>query len=440
MPPLTVPDARAIAQALRVAADQGLAEPDVAGAVQALSGSDPNARAAADATLTAAAVRLARQQHGLIPNPLALDRGFALRGIYDPAGDFAAARRNGLIPAWAAALPPDSPRYVALIVARRRYAAIVVAGGWTATAAGPPPKLGAFDARVEGLRRRLGIEGYSAAASAQPGIFDQPLSTALAAFQTAHGLKPDGVMSNATVAALNVPAKARLAAIDANLERARWLPRPTPQRRIEVDTAAPEATFYDGGRPVLVTRVVAGRPTSRTPMFTSKVTAIIFNPPWVVPTGIAARELYPKERRSPGYLARNGFYVAGGQLIQRPGPTAALGYLKFDMPNPFSVYLHDTPSRSLFASEQRWLSHGCMRLQLPRELAAALLAPQGWPRASVDSAISSRKTRRVELTDPTPVFVAYWTVVTDGAGRAIFRRDVYGWDPKIVAAMAAPVL
>jgi murein L,D-transpeptidase YcbB/YkuD len=110
--------------------------------------------------------------------------------------------------------------------------------------------------------------------------------------------------------------------------------------------------------------------------------------------------------------------------------------MKFDMPNAFTVYLHDTPSRSLFGREERWLSHGCMRLELPRDLAAALLGPQGWSRAKVEAAIATGATRRVELAKPMPVFVVHRTAVADDSGAVTFRRDVYGWDAKLAAAMA----
>ncbi|HTX50327.1 MAG TPA: L,D-transpeptidase family protein, partial [Caulobacteraceae bacterium] len=177
--------------------------------------------------------------------------------------------------------------------------------------------------------------------------------------------------------------------------------------------------------------------TKRTPTFASKVVAIEFNPPWIVPANIAARELYPKARRSPGYFARNDYYVSKGQLIQRAGPKSALGYLKFVIPDRFDVYLHDTPARTLFARDKRWLSHGCVRLEDPRDLAAALLAPQGGDRASVDADIATGVTHSTPLEVQMPVFVVYRTVVAGPEGRVLFRPDVYGWDGKIELALAA---
>ena len=441
-PALSVDDAKAIAAALRQGVTQGLSEPDMTGALQALAGPDERVRAAASSTLSAAAVRLAAQQHGRIADPSAIDKNFALAPPYDPQTEFGAARDAGRIAAWAAALAPTNPAYQPLVAARARYQAIVAAGGWGEIAAGKPPKLGAADARVPALRQRLGIEGFAAPAPdkppGQPDVFDAPLAAALADFQTAHAIKADGVLTAETVAALNVPAEARLAAIDVNLERERWLPHDTPPLRVEVNIAGPDATLFRDGAPVLSMRAIVGQPTKKTPSFVSSVTAIVFNPPWVVPGDIAAGELWPKERRRPGYLARNGFYASGGQLIQRAGPKAALGYIKFDMPDPFSVYMHDTPSRSLFKRDKRWLSHGCMRLELPRELATELLTPQGWDRTRVDSAIAAGATRRTPLAVQPPVFVVYRTVTASADGRATFRPDVYGWDAKVEAALKAP--
>jgi len=466
--PLSADDASAIAAALAEAPAQGLPSADVGAAVTALATGDPAVRPLAEATLAAAAVTLAAEEHGLIADPRSVDKDFHLRADYDAAADFQAARAGGRIPAWAAALAPAEPLYGELVKARALYARIVAAGGWAQIPAGPSLKAGASDPRAPLLRARLAAEGYDippppappppqppAAANAvqpsnagrapettaspapDPNRYDAGLASALAAFQTRHELPATGVLDEATTAALDAPAQARLGQIDANLERERWLPREAPQDRVEVDIAGPTATLFRGGVPTLGMRAIVGKPSTHTPSFISEINAIVFNPPWVVPTSIAAKELYPKERRSPGYFAREGIEVVNGQLVQRPGPKAALGYLKFDMPDPYGVYLHDTPARTLFARNGRWLSHGCMRLQAPRELAAALLAPQGWNPAAIDAAIAAKTTRRVELRAHMPVFVVYRTVVADADGRAVFRADPYGWDAELEAALAA---
>lgn len=433
---LSPADASAITAALAAAPSQGLPAMSVPSGPGPGQGGDTPA---AD-PLAQAAIAYARAEHGLITNPRTVDQHFALRPADDAAAQFAAARTAGQIPAWIAALAHTDPTYLALVKARTGYAALDAAGGWPTLPDGPALKLGASDARVAALRQRLLIEGYAAAA-ATPDLtalanFDPVLKAALVSFQAHHALKADGVLSKQTVAALNVPAAARLAAIDVNLERARWLPSQLPADRIEVDIAVPEASLFEAGEPALTMRAIVGRADRQTPTFASKVVGIVFNPPWVVPTGIAAREILPKARKSPGYLARNGFDVVNGQVIQRPGPKAALGYLKFQIPDPFDVYLHDTPGRSLFARDKRWLSHGCVRLEKPRDLAAALLRSQGYDRAAVDAAIATGETKTVAVKRQIPVFIIYRTVVVDDAGQASFRTDVYDWDAEIAAALA----
>jgi murein L,D-transpeptidase YcbB/YkuD len=426
-------DAAAIAHALADAPAQGLPRIDIGPALSALQSADPAQRATAEAQIAAAAIALARAERGQSVDPATIDHDFALAPTYDAAADFAQARDGGRIQAWLDGLAPRSADYWNLVKARAPYAAAVAAGGWPTVGAGKPTKVGAADPRSPALRQRLAAEGYVAAPPADPKIYDPALAQALTAFQTAHGLEASGRLTDETLAALNVPAADRLAVIDANLVRARWLPAQAPPDRIEVDTGDPQATLFQAGNPVLTMRTVVGQPNKRTPTFAAAVIAVQFNPPWVVPADIARRELYPKGR---GYLARHGFHVSGGQLIQRAGPRSSLGFLKFVVEDPFSVYLHDTPERSLFAREARWLSHGCVRLANPRDLAAALLAPQGGTRETVDAAIEARATTTTRLTAEMPLYIVYRTAVADGDGHVTFRSDVYGWDAELAQATA----
>ncbi|MFI4974368.1 MAG: L,D-transpeptidase family protein [Caulobacterales bacterium] len=459
-PPLSPQDGAAIAAAWQAASEIAGA-PSLAAALELLAGPDAAARRQADATLTLAAQSLALAEHGTVQNPRAVDKDWALRAPYDAVADFEAARVQGRIADWAAALPRRDGAYRALLDERARYAAILAAGGWKSLDAGPAPKLGAVDSRAPDLRARLALEGYvapapkppepvppataSAAAGAAPPktppnpleIYDAGLAAAVADFQGHHALKADGVLNPDTLAALNIPVQDRIATLDANIERARWLPDRLPPQRIEVDIAATEATLFQGGAPVLPMRAIVGDLRHHTPSFVSQVDAVVFDPPWIVPASIAAAELYPRQRRDPRYFAAHDFYVANGQLIQRAGPKASLGYIKFDMPDPFGVYLHDTPARSLFNRDRRWLSHGCMRLQMPRELATALLAPQGWRREDIDAAIAAGATRRVGLAAPTPVYVVYRTAIAEPDGKVDFRPDAYGWDARLIQVLGA---
>jgi murein L,D-transpeptidase YcbB/YkuD len=167
-------------------------------------------------------------------------------------------------------------------------------------------------------------------------------------------------------------------------------------------------------------------------MLVSAIETIQFNPAWHVPPGIARKEIFPKGR---GYLARGGFTVRAGRLVQRPGPHNALGRVKFEFPNPFSVYLHDTPSRSAFASNHRSVSHGCVRLEKALDLARRLLPD--WPPERMDRTLASQATTTVRLAHPVPVGLYYLTAFPDQDGSVSFRDDIYGWDEELLRLLDA---
>jgi len=390
-----------------------------------------------DATLTATLQRYANLQLGQRIRPSQIDRLWAIEAPRrEVAAELQAARKERRLSIWLRSLEPSHSGYRALNSERCRYRAIVDAGGWGSLPAGAPLKLGDQGAAVEALRLRLAAEGYGLDAGRPPPSFDAGLVEALRAFQRRHDLEADGVLGPETRRELDVSAEDRLMQIDANLERWRWLPHDLPDDRLELDTGAAEATLYASGRAVLHMRAIVGDPSHKTPMFASRVDAVVFNPPWNVPDSIARNEILPKVRRDPGYLSRNGFVRTPQGLQQRPGPRNALGQVKFDLRSPFGVYLHDTPSRASFARRVRTLSHGCMRLEQPRELAERLLAAQGWTAARIDQAIAAGSTQRITLHRPTPLFVIYRTTSVDPDGWATFGRDRYGWDRKLLAALA----
>jgi L,D-transpeptidase YcbB len=429
---LSAAEGAAIATVLRAAPQQGIAAPNLDGDVAELSGPD-TVRQAAGARLERAAIAYARAEHGMSLDPQSIDDDFALRAPFNAAAGFAQARASGQIGAWLAAQTRKDPAYFALVAARARYEDIDGHGGWGVLPGGRQIRAGMRDRRVPALRRRLAAEGYGAPAPAGPRaatLFDPGLAKALADFQDHHGLKPDGVLTVSTLAALNVSAHDRLATLSANLERARWLPIVMPQTRIEVDIAGPEAALIQGGKLTLAMRAVAGEARRPTPTFASEVTAVEFDPPWIVPNDIARREIYPKGRR---YMARNDFHVVNGHLVQRAGPKSSLGYVKFEMPDRFQVYMHDTPARELFTLAKRWKSHGCVRLAAPRQLAAILL---GWDPSAVDQAIAADVTKTYPLKTRIPVYMVYRTAWVAPDGHVSFRPDVYGWDDELIAALA----
>lgn len=407
------------------------------GAIATALGVPPEATAQLDdAVLTARLLDHARTEAGQRVRPSALDPDWTVEPPRrDLAGELRAARAADGLGAWIGRFSPTGAQYQALRAGRAQYAALAAGGGWMRLPDGPTLRPGERAEAVTAVRARLSLEGYGAVEAADPTLFDSELETALRAFQGSHGLEVDGVLGPATRQALNVPAAERLAQIDANLERWRWAPASPPAERLEVDTGGQEAVLYRDGAAVLRMRIIVGSPKHPTPMFASRIEAVVFNPPWNVPTSIARNELLPAEARRPGTLAGMGIRWVDGHLQQRPGPRNSLGQVKFDLRNPFGVYLHDTPGKGLFAQPVRAFSHGCMRLEKPRELAAALLEPQGGSAATVEAGIAAGVTRRVDLRRTVPVYVQHWTVRAD-EGRLTFRPDIYGWDRKLAGALA----
>ncbi len=229
----------------------------------------------------------------------------------------------------------------------------------------------------------------------------------------------------------NKVATARLRTIEVGLERQRWLPRPLPADRVWVNVAAQQLALYHAGRPIFSARVVVGEDVRRnqTPEFRATIDASFLDPPWVVPADIVTAEILPKISRDPNYLARNHMILlAGGEAEQLPGPDAGLGLVMFDMPNRFDVFLHDTPDRYIFNRDDRRISHGCIRVQNPRELAALLLQQ---PITRIDQGIAIGSTTRHDLPTPVPVFVVYDTVFLDATGMLQFRPDFYQRDAGI---------
>lgn len=289
------------------------------------------------------------------------------------------------------------------------------------------------------LRQRLVQSGDLSAADLLPGPelpggeLDETVTAAVKRFQKRHGLVPDGVVGPRTLAAMNDSVRRQMAQVRLNMAR----PQPDRSklaRYVEVNVPSYELRLVDRGRVVLRSAVIVGEKDNPTPIFDDHIRYIEINPFWYVPKSIVP-ELLEKEARKPGYLSEGGFIwrasVEGGpadRLIQRPGPENALGRLKFMFPNHHSVYLHDTAQRSLFGRSQRSLSHGCVRVEKPIELALALLGDQGWDAARLDQAFATAKTRRVDLAVPVPVFLDYRTAFVDDAGRLNLWPDLYGHD------------
>ncbi|HWA88739.1 MAG TPA: L,D-transpeptidase family protein [Rhizomicrobium sp.] len=347
------------------------------------------------------------------------------------------ALRNGRFAELLATLSPTHPAYGNLKRALARYRKVASDGGWPRIWDPVTDPLDTATPQTDLLRKRLSFEDARAAGPATD------LKAAVEEFQRHHGLDADGRVGRRTLEALNVPASQRADEIAANMERWRWLPRDLGRRYIAVNAADATLAVVVDGRVVLNSKVIVGKPSNRTAIFSASVIGITFNPAWNIPAPIARKEILPKARRDPGYLGENHIVSdASGVLRQLPGEDNALGLLKLEMPNRFNAYLHDTPARTLFARSERHLSHGCIRVEQIRPLASFVLtgdAAQGLQ--EIQSDIAGGASKRISLDNPMPVFVLYWTAVASEDGSVDFFPDVYGRDQRLLAALAGkPVI
>lgn len=403
---------------------------------QLMRSSDRGDQAEAGVELRAALIDYARAQHGLTIPRSAFPKDWGLKPEpYDARASLDAALQKGDLKGWLADQPPPLSAYQALQKAYVADLKIQAAGGWpTVTAFDLSP--GASAPQVAALRQRLAYEDPQLAGTPANAPVDPGLIAAVQRFQAAYGLPTTGKLDPATVEALDVPAQGRAAQIRANMERLRWVSREPAATRIDVNTAAAEMDYYQDGKLVTHMLAASGKPGGdETPMLRSTISSIVLNPPWNVPDDIAQNELVPK---GDAYLQDKGFVWKDGRLVQQPGPDAALGVVKFDFPNPYAVYLHDTPAKAAFQRSQRAVSHGCVRLAQAVDLAKIILAQQaGWSAQRVDETIAARDTTRVTLDHPIAVRLIYLTSYPAN-GRIAFRPDIYGWDAQLLQMLDNP--
>jgi murein L,D-transpeptidase YcbB/YkuD len=358
-----------------------------------------------------------------------------------PVGLNGALAANRLDP-WLEALAPTDLGYNNLSAGYVRYRRLIANGGWPTFRQGANIEPGGSDPRIPALRARLVAEGDitredDAALAAMGNVYGPRLETAVKSFQTRHGLAADGRIGAGTQRSLSASAEDRARQIALNLERRRWLKRELADERIEVNTAAAIMVYWKDGRPVHSNRVVVGTAANQTPSLEKPFASVVANPPWYVPASIARNEILP---RGPGYLASQNMYIGpAGNVIQRAGPTAALGYVKFELRDSYAIFLHDTPSKAAFNNAFRHRSHGCVRVQNAIDFARLLLSPDPTRLDQFDTALDSRRTQRVETGREISVRLLYWTAFVDGQGRVAFREDVYSRDERLAQALGIAV-
>ncbi|MCW2392463.1 murein L,D-transpeptidase YcbB/YkuD [Sphingobium sp. B1D7B] len=252
---------------------------------------------------------------------------------------------------------------------------------------------------------------------------------------------PDYRRLRAALLSLPADAAADRARLRANLERWRWLPRNMGSRYLIVNVPEYVAQLVDRGAVLATHRVIVGKLGTPTPQFTTTATGVILNPTWTVPQSIVRESVGALIRTRPATARARGYswtqQGSGLQVVQQPGPSNALGQMKIDMPNPLAIFLHDTPSKSLFEKEERTFSHGCVRTEQPFDLAVAMLAGTEWTRAQINAAVAAGTTVTAKLSAPIPVYIVYMTARADAKGRLNRFDDVYGLDGDIAAALGA---
>lgn len=320
-------------------------------------------------------------------------------------------------------------------------------------ASGPLLKPGQTSDRIIILKQRLMGPGEHSP------LYDDVLRREVTAFQSAAGLEPDGIVGDNTLEILNATRVSWIGRIDANLERWRWLPRETPDTYIRVNIAAFVLRAMEDGRPVLSMDVIVGQPYRRTPVFTETIKYLVLNPFWNVPYSIATKDKLPQLKANAAAVAQKGFEAKPNGsdvfvsvdaidwaavtarnfnylLRQRPGANNALGRLKFMLPNPNAVYLHDTPSRELFARKERSFSSGCIRLEQPVRLAEWLLSRERHPDAKkLETLLAAGDTQTIYLKKPLPTYLVYFTAFSLDDGNVTFRRDIYGRDRLLIQSL-----
>ncbi|TXC78800.1 L,D-transpeptidase family protein [Luteibaculum oceani] len=316
-------------------------------------------------------------------------------------------------------------------------------------------KPGASHNQIIKIRRRVAIiSGLPIAEftlGANHSFYDSTLVNGVRKIQELHGLNPDGVIGPKTMRALNLTPAERVKMIKINLERWRWLERNLGDYYIHVNIAAYRLDLIDGGNKISTHRVIAGKPARQTPVFSSTMQYLVINPTWTVPPTILSKDVIPGIKKDPNYLSKKGIelYNSRGERVlpefvdwtspeakrliyrQPAGPDNALGDVKFMFPNKYSIYLHDTPSRSLFTQEDRALSSGCIRVQYPLKLAEILLDSENYSLPRLQEMVSERITRTIRLDRKPKVHLTYLTVEGKSDTEVYFLNDVYERDAAV---------
>lgn len=334
------------------------------------------------------------------------------------------------------------------------YQDLVARGGWNSVPTDKDLRIGVRDVNVVELRRRLIASGDLRQTSGDTAAFDSYVQAAVKGFQERHGIPADGIVGQGTLKALNVPAHVRLTQLQTNLERIRAMGAPTG-RYIMVNVPGAQIETVENGSVFSRHTAVVGKVDRQTPLLSSRIYQVNFNPFWTVPASIIKKDLIPKMQKEPDYLTRNNIRIYNQQGVellpeqvnwytdeatnymfkQDPGDQNSLGNMKLSFHNPHQVYMHDTPAKNLFGSDYRFESSGCVRVQNVRELVSWVLRDQGYNRATIDQTVRSGQRLDVDIENGPAIFTVYFTAWTTGDGVLHFRDDIYNLDAQGMVAM-----
>lgn len=422
-----------------------------------MSARTPAELGALEVDLTKLYLRYAREVASGVVAPRSVDSGIVREVSYAATEDLLAGLMGANPTAFLRSLPPATPEYNRLVAAKMRLAAIQASGGWGPRVNASKIEVGATGPEVIALRNRLTAMGHMER-SLSP-VYDEALAEGVRDFQRSHGLSVDGDAGPATMTEINISITERIQSILVAMERERWFNQDRGDRHIWVNLTDFSAKIIDHGETTFQTRSVIGAVDADrvTPEFSDVMEYMVINPSWYVPRSIVTKEYLPQLQRNPAAAGHMVITDSRGRVVNRnavdftrftartfpyamrqpPSPRNALGLVKFMFPNKYNIYLHDTPAKSLFGREVRAFSHGCVRLNDPFDFAYALLAVQtDDPVGLFQSRLRSGKESSVRLDEPVPVHLIYRTAFTNETGQVEFRRDVYGRDRRIWAALS----
>ncbi len=455
-------NAQELREALRSAGTHGLSPADYAVSyIDDLEGALNQAGALEQAgelelLLTKAYLRFAKHLTSGRVNPRKVDRENDLSPAYrSPEQLLAPLASDASMDQILADLAPQDPAYkglqrqLALHLSRQPEEQIQIPSGKSL-------KPGMTSSRVELVRKRLGQEKYYVYDGLEQTVYTGDIIEAVKEFQRRNGLADDGVVGKATLAALNTGPQQHVELIRNNLERLRWYNKPLGRKYVDVNIAAQTASIVQDGLTIYQTRAVVGKPKFSTPIFSDQISYAEVNPYWNVPRSIAVNEHLPTLQQDPLSLARKGIRVFRGKkeidprsvawnqlqpkkfnyfFRQDPGRGNALGKVKYMFPNKHSIYLHDTPSKSLFNRDVRAFSHGCIRLKDPFTFGEVLFTGEPAAQTRLYSTWRQQKNKVIRLQNKIPVYLRYITAWEDDNGQLQVRKDIYGKDKKLNKAL-----